>query len=272
MAQANWSGPGGGSGSGVENKTATEMYALVGTEGQIIYNTTYKQHFVYRTNWWHPHGTPDPRYGFYLQDEFTTSIVTGEQGWLNVASVLTTASQTMTGTQLMRVSSASTRTLLAAGTNGLLTGVMDIYVEWICRFPVLATVSEDYSAFIGITDAGAYVSGSLGADYAGLCYNRGINGDNLIQYTGNASVGTPTNTTTAVVADTPYCFGVLIKGSATAEFFVNRVSTGAAHSATLPTNRGTQFQLRLDKIAGTGNSDIVVDAFSAWGFYNGSRV
>ncbi len=268
MPQSNWSGSGGGGGA-VLNKTATEMYTYVGTEGEIIYNTTYMNHFVYRTNWWHPLGTPDPRYGFYLQDEFTTSITTAEQGWLNVANTVTTATQTSPGVFLGRCGSASTRALLAAGTNSLMSGTMDIYVEWIARFPVLATALEDYSAFLGMTDAGAYVSGSLGTDYAGLCYNRGINGANLIQYTGNAGVGTPTNTTTPVVADTPYCFGLLIKGSATAEFFLNRVSTGVAHVATLPTNRGAQFQARLDKIAGSGNSDIVVDAFTAWGFFNG---
>lgn len=267
---------GGGSssstGTTISDKTATQMYALVGTEGQIIYNTTYKHHFVYRNNWWGPLGAPDPRYGFYLTDEFSGAVTTGELGWTNVNGTATTASQTMNGAMLLRTATASTRALLASTTNSVFTGTMDVYAEWICQFPTLATAGEDYSALMGIGDAGAYVSGSLGVDNASLVYNRGVNGANLIQTTTSNSVSTSTNTTTAVVAATNYCFGVLVKAGTSAEFFVNRVSTGATHTTNLPTGRGTQFQLRLDKIAGTGNSDIIVDTFTAWGFYNGSRV
>jgi hypothetical protein len=176
------------------------------------------------------------------------------------------------GNMLMRTATASTRALLAAGTNCFMAGTMDIYFEWICQFPTLATAGEDYSAFIGVCDAGAYVSGSLGTDNIGLVYNRGVNGANLIQTTTSNTVSTSTNTTTAVVAATNYCFGALVKAGTSVEFFVNRVSTGAAHTTNIPTGRGSQFQLRLDKIAGTGNSDIIVDSFTAWGFFNGSKV
>jgi hypothetical protein len=265
---ANWSGSSGG---GFSQKTAAEMWSYAGSDGEVIYNTTYKHHFKYDGLMWYPHGVPNPQYGFLISDEFTPSVVTSQMGWLNVNTTVTASDQTHQGVFLGRTATASTRAFLASGVNSFMSGTGDFYVEWIAKFPTLATVAEDYSALLGIGDAGAFVSGSLGVDNIGLVYNRGVNGANLIQVTTSNSVSTTTNTSSTIVADTYYAFGVLIKGSSSVEFFLNRVSTGAAHTTNIPTGRGSSYHLRLDKIAGTGNSDYQVDAFNAWGFYNGSR-
>lgn len=261
-----------GGGTSTLSKTATEMHALTGTDGQIIYNTTYKNHFKYSNGRWVPSTMPDQLTGFYLVDDFWPTSTGGQLVWNATGVIAGTGTQATMGVVLVRQATASARSLMFSQTNGLMLGTMDVYTEFLISIPTLATAGEDFSCAIGINDAGAFTSGSLGVDNVCFIYNRGINGANwIIQTTSNSvSTGTSTSTGTAIVAATYYRLGILVRAGVSADFFVNGVNIGQ-HTTNIPTGRGTNWQVRVDKIAGVGNSDVSVDAFMTWGFFNGAR-
>ncbi len=252
------------------------MYASTPADGTIVRCSDYNTHMQYSGGRWIPFQSIDPRYGFELYDDFPTTATTFILNW-GIAATITTASATAThpGIAVVRQAAASSRAAMQLLTNGWLLGTMDVYQEWYVNIPTLATVGEDFSVSIGFNDAGGFVSGSLGVDMAAFVYNRGVNGANWICVTSSNSVatGTNTNTSTAITAGTWYRLGILIKTNASAEYYVDGVLV-ATHNSNIPTGagRGTQYMARVDKIAGSANSDLQIDVFKTHGFFNGARV
>lgn len=261
-------------GTSILGKTATEMYALTGTDGQIIYNTTYKHHFKWIVDRWVPNGEPDPRYGLVLKDDFISTSGTFDLNWGNAATVsASTGGATTPGVALLRKAAALDRASMTQAVTGFLLGTMDIYQEWLVRFPTLATALEDYCFAVGFNDCGAYDANSLATDGVYFTYNRAVNGANWNLHTvSNGSATNTTNLVSAIAADTWYRLGILIKAGTSAAFSVNGSVIGT-HTTNIPTGagRGTHFQARLDKTVGSVNSDIHLDYFYSWGFFSGVR-
>lgn len=267
-----WSGPSGGGGS--VSGTNAEMLALSASNGSQFYNTTFNTWFQYIVNRWLPLGKIDPRYGFYLEEDFFSNVTTFQQNWSIAATVSTTTSSTTSPAKaLLRQATASARASIALQAGSTMLGASTIYTEWAISFPTLGTVAEDYSASFGHSDAGAFTSGSLGVDGICISSNRGVNGDNWILNTVSNSVATSTNTTTPIVVNTLYRLGTLITNDTSVEFYINGALVGT-HATNIPSGaaRATGYQARIDKIAGTGNSDVHLDYFASYGLFNSARV
>ncbi len=264
-----------GGGTSILSKSASEMLALTGTDGQIIYNSTYKHPFIYIVNRWVPLGDPDPRYGFIVKDEFLSTSGTFDMNWGNVATVSTgTSLDTASGLCVLRQATAGSRASISQNAAGIMLGTMDVYQEWNVRFPTLATGAEDYCFAVGFNDAGAYDANGAATDGAYFTYNRAVNGANWNIHTAANSVLTnTTNITSAILADTFYRLSILVQGTTSAKFYVNGTLIGT-HTTNLPSGvgRATQFQARVDKTLGSANSDAWIDYFYGYAFYNGARV
>jgi hypothetical protein len=262
-------------GSAVTTGTDAEMAALSAAAGDLFYNTTFKTLFYYVENRWLP-STIDPRYGYQIFDDFISgTTTTGSIGWTTAGTINVAATGTATnhGVFGLRTTSASSRTLVALRSDSTILGSSKMHLEFGASVPTLATAGEDFSLALGLSDAAAYVSGSDATDGVYFVLNRGVNGANWIIKTASNGSITPTNTSTAVVAGTYYRLGIMITSASAAEFFVNGTSVGTIN-ATIPNGAGrsTGVQMRIDKIAGTGNSDLNIDYFHMYALYNAARV
>lgn len=252
--------------------SASTMWSTTGTAGDIVYNTTYKHPFIYE-GFWYPLGPPQPRYGFLITDEFWGS--TGSNAWGGTGFAAGTSGTLTVGEILLRQATASSRTTITSPTTNLLfLGSYDLYMEWLVETgSALASALEDYSLCVGMNDAAAYVSGSLGTDVVAFCYNRGVDGHFWTINGVTNTTPTKTVTSVAITTVTKYRLAILYKAASGAEFFIDGTSVGTIANANLPTGsgRGTHVQARVDKILGSNNADLRIDAFMMWGFFNGAR-
>lgn len=252
--------------------TLTEMNALTGVAGQSFFNTTYNHPFRWINNRWVPMGSPDPRYGFVVQDEFVAAVGVP---WTAVGSVsLTSVGSDQYGSWTPTQASASARSLITQTFAGVQLGSLDLYFEAIIKTAALATVSEDYCITIGFNDNTAFDTNGACTDGVFFQYNRSVTGDFWGTRSTNNSTQTANTSTIAVAASTIYRLGIVVSGSTSAKFYVNGVKTATDHTANLPTGAGRQtaVMLKLDKTAGTGANTFDIDYVGVHGFFASARV
>jgi hypothetical protein len=253
------------------------MNASIGVPGRFFFNTTYNHMFNWAVNRWIPAGRPDPRYGFYVYDEFLGTDRIGDLDWNNnsgTLSLITTPSALNSGVLLLRQATAASNANLRMSLAQFLLGSMDLYLEAGVSVPTLATAGEDFSLAFGLHDNASYDANSACTDGVYFTLNRAVNGVNWIANTQSNGVKTSSNSSTAAVAATFYRLGIWISGSAAATFYVNGTAIAAALTTNIPNGAGreTGVQFVINKTAGVGNSDLQIDYFQAYGFYNSARV
>lgn len=252
------------------------MFATTGSAGQFWYNTTYNHWFYWTAlgRWW-PMANPDPVYGFVMPPEdFIGTDRIGTNDWNSTGTITTTPGlATRSGIYVIRQASATSISLLRSDISAFLLGTGDFYIETQVSIPTLATASEDFCMTWGWNDGFNYNANGDGTDTADIRLNRAVNGANWITNTTSNSSKTATTTSTAASAATFYRLGIFASGANSNVVFSVNGTTIATHTTNIPTGAGRATGLiwKIDKVAGTGNSDLQVDYFSGWGFYNGAR-
>lgn len=275
MPAVKWSGTGSG-GSSVTTGTLTTMSATTGTSGQSFYNSTYNAYFDWIVDRWWPR-QPDPRYGFFVFDEFLGTDRVGTLDWITNAGTINFAVATATNPGILTIAQLTASALgnLRLNQANVQLGTMDVYFECILAIPTLATISEDFCVTVGLNDGIAFSSTGVAVDGVYFQINRGVNGAKWILNTSSNSTVTTQNTTSAdIVAGTYYRVGCYIAAGASVQFFLNGATLGTAITTNIPSgaSRQTGLQIKLDKIAGTTTGTVNVDYIALWGFYNGQRV
>lgn len=260
------------SGSDTSSGSNTTMQALAPSSGTQFWNTTYNAWFQYVVNRWVPLGSPDPRYGFYLFDEFIQAGTAQGLNWTVGGTITVFQSDTSTqGVAVVRQATAASRSFLGMATNGtLLSAGWDLYLEASVAIPTLATAGEDFVATFGLNDNTVYSATGVATDGVYFSYNRASNGANWRCVTISNASATITETSTAIVAGTFYRLKIEITGVSSVAFKVNGV-TVATHATNIPSGsaRATGYLFKMDKVAGTANSDLQTDYFLTYGFFNG---
>lgn len=255
--------------------TLATMNATTGSNGQMFWSTTYSAMFQWVVDRWIGIGVPDPRYGFFAYDEFTG---TDRIGWLdwntNAGTITTTAgSATNPGVYLLRQATASAVANIRSDLAWMQFGTMDVYYEALVNIPTLATVGEDFCISVGFNDKSAFDANGACTDGIWFTLNRAVNTTKWIINTSQGGTATNTNTNTVVTAGTFYRLSIIVTAGTSAQFFVNGVSVGTI-TTNLPTGASQQTgcAFKIDKTAGTGNSDLQLDYFSLRAYFNGARV
>lgn len=253
--------------------TLTTMLATTGVTGQSFYNTTYNTFFDWVVDRWVAR-QPDPRYGFKLFDEFSSTAAPSQIDWNASGAGPVGNFGTYQGVFFIESSTASAAAYLMTYTAGTAFGSMDLYMEAMVQIPTLATVGEDFCAMIGFNDKLTFDANSACTDGAYFTLNRGVNGANWITNTVNNTTKTSTNSSTAVVAGTWYRLGILVSATNSNVVFSVNGTTIATHTTNIPSGaaRSTGCGFKVDKIAGTAASDIYVDYFMETGFFSSARV
>lgn len=263
--------------STVLSGTIGTMASTTGVNGQSFFNTTYTAWFDWVSSRWWPRANPDPRYGFVLaHEEFTGTDRIGVLDWNTNSGTVTTTSANLLnpGLYLLRQATASAVANIRSDLAAWQFGTADFFAEAAIIVPTLATVSEDFSFAFGWNDNSAFSANSTCTDGAYFTLNRAVNGANLIANTASNTTTTTTNTSTAVTAGTEIRLGIFVSTTNSNVTFYANGTLIATHTTNIPTGAGRQtgIAFKLDKTAGSSNSDIYLDYFDGWGFFSTARV
>lgn len=261
--------------AGFATVTLAQMLALTGSDGQIVWNSTYHAAFQWVNDRWRPFGTPDPRYGFHVHDEFIGYASASQMGWTATGSSNLGNLGTHSGVWYVEPSTASTRAFINTYVAGMAFGVDDLYLETMIQIPTLATGVQDFCASFGFNDNSAFDANGACTDGAYFTYNRAVNGVKWITNTAQGATTTTTNTTSAnIVAGTWYRLTIIVStSSANVQFYVNGALV-ATHTTNIPSGaaNSTGIMWKVDKTVGSAAVDMYVDYFECYGFFNGARV
>lgn len=257
--------------------TNATMIATTGLAGQPFFNTTYQSWFSWSGSRWWPAGRPEPRYGFHNFDEFMGTDRIGDLDWNTNSGTITFPADTPAnhpGVVVLRQSTINDFCNLRSGLAHVLVGAMDIYMEALVNIPILATITDDFCIAFGLNDNATFNANGACTDGVYLTLNRAVNGANWIAHTSSNGTATSSNSSTSVTNGTYYRLGIRITESGTkADFFVNGTSIVSTITTNIPTASGRQtgVQFKLDKTVSLGNSDMYVDYFSMYAFFDTAR-
>lgn len=258
----------------ITNVTSTNMWATSGVEGQVVYNTTYRQHFRWVTDRWVIFGQPDKRYGIYVEDDWASPAAASQFGWLGLGTTALDgiALANVLGVITIRQASAGARSMLTSSASTVPLGASDAWFEALIYIPTLATAGEDFVASLGFYDQTSYDANGAATDGVYFSYNRANNGANWNCVTASNGVLSTTQTSTPIVANTLYRLSILINGTTSAKFYVNGALV-ATNLTLIPSGvaRATGVGFKIDKTLGSANSELCVDATNWWLMFNSAR-
>lgn len=267
------------SGTTISSVTTVEMLALTGTDGQIVYNTSYGQHFRWSIDRWTPFGTIPIRKGYLLEDDFIGTNAAAPMGQLSWsvggnAATLNNSAADHPGVAGLNTAAGSTRSALHLRSDSMYFDAnADHFQEWIIKTPsALSDATDEYSVAFGFHDVTTYSATGQAVDGAYFIYDRATHGTTWQAKTAANSVTTTTDTAITFSANTWVRLGILVKGVTSVEFFINGVSV-----ATITTNipsgasRPTGPNAVMNRSAGTASRNCGIDVFRQWGFFTTAR-
>ncbi len=261
------------SGGGVTQLAGTNavMQATTGVAGQFFFNSTYNTSFYWdNTRWW-PTGGVDPKYGTWFFDDFISSSTVGSNGWGGNGNASITGSTAATGIFRARQATTGSVSYVNSELDAWWLNSSDIYYEASVAIPTQSTGTDDFAVAVGFNNSNSFATLSSCTNGVYFSQSRIKNGQTWIANVFGGAVGSSVFATgLAPTAGVYQRLGIFISG-ATAIFSIGGTNV-ATIGTNVPGNTSTGLIFRLDKTAGSSNSDLLIDYVNIYQFFTPARV